>query len=86
MSLRPITRCCSIVVLSGAAALAAGCANPRAEANTAQALNDAANEISGLRSDVADLQTRLDSLREVVAHQDTTIRRIAAVYNVPISQ
>jgi uncharacterized protein YceH (UPF0502 family) len=81
-----IRRSCSVLVLSGAAALAAGCANPRAEANTAQALNDAANEISGLRSDVADLETQLDSLRGVVAHQDTSIRRIAAVNNVPISE
>lgn len=86
MRLRLIARCGSILVLFASAALAGGCANPRTEANTAQALNDAANEISGLRSDVADLETRLDSLHDIVAHQDTTIRRIAAVYNVPISR
>ena len=66
--------------------LAASCTNPRVQAQTAQALNDAADQISGLQSDVADLSTQLDSLRSVVAHQDTTIRRIAAVYNVPISE
>jgi hypothetical protein len=57
---------------------AAGCANPRAEAATAQALNDAANEIGGLKNDVAQLQTDLDSLRSVVARQDSVISRIVA--------
>ena len=41
----------------------AACANPRTEANVAQALNDAANEISGLKNDIAELQTQMDSLR-----------------------
>lgn len=57
---------------------AAGCGNPRAEAATAQALNDAANEIGGLKNDVAQLQTDLDSLRSVVAHQDSVLTRIVA--------
>jgi len=54
------------------------CGNPRAEAAVAQALNDAANEIGGLKSDVAQLQTDLDSLRQVVARQDSAITRIVA--------
>ena len=76
----------SVLLSLSAVVFAASCANPRVQAQTAQALNDAANEISGLQSDVADLSTQLDSLRSIVAHQDTTIRRIAAVYNVPISE
>jgi len=56
----------------------AGCVNPRSEAATAQALNDAANEISGLKNDVGQLQTDLDSLRQVVAQQDSTITKILA--------
>lgn len=56
----------------------ASCTNPRAEAATAQALNDAANEISGLKNDVAQLQTDLDSLRSVVARQDSVLTRIVA--------
>jgi outer membrane murein-binding lipoprotein Lpp len=55
-----------------------GCTNPRAEAATAQALNDAANEIGGLRNDVAQLQTDLDSLRSVVAKHDSVLARIVA--------
>lgn len=54
------------------------CTNPRAEAATAQALNDAANEIGGLKNDVAQLQTDLDSLRSVVARQDSVLTRIVA--------
>ena len=61
----------------------ANCMNPRAEANMAQALNDAANEIGGLKSDIAQIQTDLDSLRSVVAKQDSVINRIAAANNIP---
>jgi len=64
----------------------AACANPRTEANVAQALNDAASEISGLKSDIAALQEQIDSLRTVVIKQDSTISRIAAVNNIPISR
>lgn len=69
--------------LSAALAAAAGCANPRTEANVAQALNDAANEISALKNDLAQLQIEMDSLRTFVARQDTLVTRIAAVNNIP---
>ena len=70
-SLRPL--------LIGLAVLcAASCTNPRAEAATAQALDDAANEIGGLKNDVAQLQTDLDSLRSVVARHDSVLARIVA--------
>jgi len=65
-------------LLVGSVALCAGCGNPRAEAATAQALNDAANEISGLKNDIGQLQTDLDSLRGVVAKQDSAIVAIKA--------
>ena len=58
--------------------IAVGCVNPRSEAATAQALNDAANELNGLRQDVGQLQMDLDSLRQVVARQDSTIAKLAA--------
>ena len=64
----------------------AACSNPRAEANVAQALSDAANEINGLKNDVAQLQTQIDSLHQIVMKQDSTIARIAAVNNIPISR
>ena len=84
-------RSCPLVVylfgIAVAGVLAAsGCANPRAEANVAAALNDAANEIGGLKNDLAAIQTELDSLRTVIAKQDTTIGHLAAVANVPITR
>jgi septal ring factor EnvC (AmiA/AmiB activator) len=66
------------------ALLAPACANPRAEANVASALNDAATEINGLKNDLAQVQTEVDSLRTIVAKQDTTITRLAEVAHVPI--
>lgn len=70
----------------GAIAVLASCANPRTEANVAQALNDAASEIGGLKSDIADLQTQMDSLRTILIKQDSTISRIAAANNIPIAR
>jgi|SRR3954467_2993532 hypothetical protein len=69
----------AIVIIAGTAS----CANPRTEANVALALNDAANEIGGLKNDVAQLQTQIDSLRTMVMQQDSLINRIAAVNNIP---
>jgi septal ring factor EnvC (AmiA/AmiB activator) len=74
------------VLTAFTAAIATACSNPRTEANVAQALNDAANEIGGLKNDLAQLQTQIDSLRAVIAKQDSTIARIAAVNNIPISR
>jgi len=69
---------CCLVALSG-------CVNPRAEANVAQALNDAANEMAGLKNDLAVLQTQIDSIRGIVAKQDTVIGRLAEVNHIPRS-
>ena len=77
--MRP-TRLLLIPVL---AAIMTSCANPRTQASMVQALNDAANEIGGLKSDIAQIQTDLDSLRTVVAKQDSVINRIAAANNIP---
>jgi septal ring factor EnvC (AmiA/AmiB activator) len=75
-----------LATLGSFASLASACANPRAEANVAAALNDAANEIGGLKSDLAGIQAELDSLRTVVAKQDTTISRIAEVNHIPVAR
>jgi peptidoglycan hydrolase CwlO-like protein len=73
----------SFLALASCLLLFSGCANPRAEANVAQALNDAANEMAGLKNDLAILQTELDSLRAVLAKQDTVIGRLAEVNHIP---
>jgi hypothetical protein len=79
----PTMRSMRPLLLACVATSVFGCGNPRAEANIAQALTDAANEIGGLKNDLAQLQTDLDSLRSVVAKQDTVINRIAAANNIP---
>ena len=79
-AIRPL----GLSVTLGAMMLLASCANPRTEANVAQALNDAASEISGLKNDISDLQSQMDSLRTIVAKQDSTISRIAEVNHIPI--
>lgn len=68
---------CVLVSLSG-------CANPRSQAAITQALGDAADQINGLKNDVANLQIEIDSLHQIVMKQDSTIARIAAVNNIPI--
>jgi hypothetical protein len=74
-----------LVAAAGFLVALSGCVNPRAEANVAQALNDAATEMAGLKNDLAILQTQLDSLRGIVAKQDTVIGRLAEVTHIPRS-
>lgn len=73
----------SLVVLLLGAATACG-RNPEAEAKQQELnveLGDAVNQLAGTQSDQ---QATIDSLRTVVAKQDTTLQRMAAVTGVPI--
>jgi len=65
-------------------ALLASCRDPRAEANIAEAMIHVGTEMSALRQDMAGLQNHVDSLRSVIARQDTIISRLAAAANVPV--
>jgi outer membrane murein-binding lipoprotein Lpp len=67
-----------LFIIWSATIVCAACGNPRSETAVAQALNDAANEIGGLKNDIAQLQTDVDSLRQVVARQDSAITKIVA--------
>ncbi len=76
----------SFVRRAPAAALllaATSCADPKAQAAIVQELNDAASEISAVKGDVGQLQNDVDSLRQVVAKQDTVISRLVEVTHVP---
>ena len=64
--------------------LLAGCRDPRAEANIAQAMIDVGTQISAMQQDYAILQSEFDSLRTVVARQDTIIGRLASMAGLPI--
>lgn len=63
----------------------AGCLrDPNADANTAEAITALGDELSYLKQDNAQLQGQLDSLRVVVARQDTLVRRLAGMAGVPV--
>ncbi|MBI1808694.1 MAG: hypothetical protein HYR75_02245 [Gemmatimonadetes bacterium] len=68
------------------AAVSACGRNPEAEAKQQELniqLGDAVNQFQG---EHADLRATIDSLRYVIAKQDTTIQRMAAVTGVPIAK
>jgi predicted molibdopterin-dependent oxidoreductase YjgC len=62
------------------------CRDPRAEANIAQAMIQVGTEMSAMRQDYAVLQNEVDSLRVVVARQDTLLTKLATLANVPLPQ
>lgn len=68
-----------------AAFLVIACRDPRAEANIAQAMVDVGTQISAMQQDQALLQQQVDSLRGVVARQDTIIGRLASLAGLPIT-
>lgn len=67
------------------AALFAACRDPRAEANIAQAMTEVGTQLNSMQQDYAILQSELDSLRQVVARQDTMLARLASMAGVPYS-
>jgi hypothetical protein len=71
-------------LLLAGALLLTGCRDPRAEANIAQAMIDVGTQLSAMQQDYAILQNELDSLRGVVARQDTIVGRLASLAGLPI--
>ena len=67
-----------LVLFTAAVLGVVSCANPKTEAATAQALSDAANEIGGLKNDIAQMQMDMDSLRSIVARHDSVLTKIQA--------
>ena len=66
--------------------LLAGCRDPRAEANIAQAMTEVGSTLALIQQDYSLLQSQVDSLREVVARQDTLITRLASLAGMPMPQ
>jgi prefoldin subunit 5 len=61
----------------------AGCRSPQSDAYLLEQLQQMANELNASRQQAADLQTQMDSLRAVVARQDTLLTRLAGMAGVP---
>ena len=62
----------------------AGCANPRVQANMAEAINEMGTEVSGIKQDLAVIQFQVDSLKQIAARQDSIIVRLANLAGVPV--
>lgn len=66
-----------------ALALAPGCRSPQADAYLIEQIRAMGDELNASRQQAADLQSQLDSLRGVVARQDTLLTRLAGMAGVP---
>lgn len=64
--------------------LAASCRSPMADARMTEQLRQLADELNGNRQDAAAIQGQIDSLKSVVAKQDTVIRQLANLAGVPM--
>lgn len=56
----------------------------RGDISVAEALLEIEDALVGLREESAILQAQIDSLREIVARQDTVLRRIGNLTGVPV--
>jgi hypothetical protein len=64
-------------------ALVAGCRSPASDAYIMEQLRQMADELNSSRQQTADVQIQLDSIRVVVARQDTLLTRLASMAGVP---
>jgi hypothetical protein len=71
-------------IIFAAVLLLSSCRDPRAEANIAQAMTDVGTQLSAMQQDYAILQSQVDSLRTVVARQDTILGRLASMAGLPM--
>jgi len=78
-------RTLAVIALIAATAVS-GCTGPQALAGLQEQLNQAADAVNDININMSVMQSTIDSLRVVVANQDTTIARIANATGVPISR
>jgi hypothetical protein len=73
---------CRFVTAAALTSLAA-CRSPQSDAYLLEQLKQMGDELNVSRQQAADLQAQLDSLRTVVARQDTLLTRLAGMAGVP---
>lgn len=86
---RTAARTALAALLAGGTLPLAACGasvDPTQDLTTGEAIVGLSDAIAGLREESAMLQDQLDSLRGIVARQDTTIARLAAAAGVPLPQ
>ena len=64
-------------------ALPASCRSPQSDAYLIEQLRSMGDELNASRQQASDLQNQIDSLRFVVARQDTLLTRIAGMAGIP---
>ena len=72
------------IAFVGALVLVASCRNPQADAVIAEQMRDLADELNNTHQETAMMHDQLDSLRSVVARQDTLLRQLAGMAGVPV--
>jgi hypothetical protein len=74
-----------LVVLAIAGAAASACVqSPASAAREAQQMNDIGEQLNDLRTENANLESLVDSLRTVIAKHDTTLSRVAGATGVAV--
>ena len=64
--------------------VAMSCRNPAADATMVEQMRQLGDELNASRQDAATMHDQLDSLKIVVAKQDTLLRQLAGMANVPV--
>ncbi|MEP6731485.1 MAG: hypothetical protein ABJE10_12635 [bacterium] len=72
------------LALIGALVCVAGCRNPQADALIAEQMRDVADELNNARQETALMHEQIDSLRILVARQDTLLRQLAGMAGVSV--
>ena len=62
----------------------ASCRNPAADASMAEQMRQVGDELNAARQEAAAMHEQIDSLRITVARQDTLLRQLAGMANVPM--
>jgi hypothetical protein len=71
------------IVAFAALALVASCRSPQTDAYLSEQIRQLGDELNASRQQEAQMQADLDSLRIVVAKQDTLLSRLAGMAGVP---
>lgn len=62
----------------------ASCRNPAADASMTEQMRQVGDELNAARQEAAAMHEQIDSLRLTVARQDTLLRQLAGMANVPV--
>jgi hypothetical protein len=72
------------IALAGMLIIVAGCRNPQADTLIAEQMREMGDELNNARQETALMHEQIDSLRILVARQDTLLRQLAGMAGVPV--